>query len=83
MANKKYEIVNPPSITKFCPKFATRVAMNIVNAITKAASLVKRPVKTNIPPVNSAPLAINAITTGIGKCNSFPNQSSKKALLFG
>ena len=47
MANKKQDIVKPPSITKFSPRFATRVATNMVNAMIEAAILVKRPKNTN------------------------------------
>ena len=48
-------MVKPPSIVKFSPKLAVTVAINMVNATTEAAVLVKRPMNKKIPPESSAP----------------------------
>ena len=66
-ANKKYEIVNPPSILKSAPKLAVKVAISIVKAISEAAALEYNPIRISVPPKSSLPFAKKAITRGIGK----------------
>ena len=73
-------MVKPPSMLKLTPKLAVNVAINMVNAIREAPTLVSSPKNTKKAPDTSAPLARNAMVSGIGKCNSLPNQFSKKAL---
>lgn len=65
-ANNVKDIVKPPSILKFLPRFAVMVARNIVKAIMDADILEKKPRNKRHPPVNSAPFARKAITSGNG-----------------